>query len=90
MSGLTCATAPGVEFSSYDDLKQHYKTDWHRYNLKRKVAGLPMVSLDLFERVVNHATALQESAERPASTAHLKADKERRRPSTRRTRCVLN
>ena len=37
MSGLTCATAPGMEFASYDDLKQHYKTDWHRYNLKRKV-----------------------------------------------------
>lgn len=38
MSGLTCATAPGMEFASYDDLKQHYKTDWHRYNLKRKAS----------------------------------------------------
>ena len=38
-AGLTCATAPGVEFEDFEELKQHYKTDWHRYNLKRKARG---------------------------------------------------
>ena len=38
---LTCATAPGVYFDSRDDLKAHYQTDWHRYNLKRKARGGP-------------------------------------------------
>jgi pre-60S factor REI1 len=36
MESLSCQTAPGVLFASVDDLKAHYKTDWHRYNLKRK------------------------------------------------------
>jgi hypothetical protein len=37
MSGLTCNTAPGQSFTTMEELKAHYKTDWHRYNLKRKV-----------------------------------------------------
>lgn len=32
----TCQTAPNVVFESVDELKAHYKSDWHRYNLKRK------------------------------------------------------
>ena len=42
MSGLTCNTAPGVTFSTMEELKAHYKTDWHRYNLKRKVNALTL------------------------------------------------
>jgi len=29
--GLSCHTAPGVVFTSMDDLKDHYRSDWHRY-----------------------------------------------------------
>jgi len=32
----TCQTAPNCVFESVDELKAHYKSDWHRYNLKRK------------------------------------------------------
>ncbi|KAF8389388.1 hypothetical protein HHK36_026083 [Tetracentron sinense] len=47
MSGLTC-NACNKEFE--DDLLQklHYKSEWHRYNLKRKVAGVPGVTEALF------------------------------------------
>jgi hypothetical protein len=37
MSALTCNTAPGATFDTMEEMKAHYKTDWHRYNLKRKV-----------------------------------------------------
>lgn len=36
-AALTCATAPQTHFGSVEELKAHYRTDWHRYNLKRKV-----------------------------------------------------
>jgi hypothetical protein len=26
--------------------REHYKTDWHRYNLKRKVVDLPPVTAE--------------------------------------------
>ena len=29
--------------------KEHYKSDWHRYNLKRKVTDLPPVTLEDYE-----------------------------------------
>lgn len=44
MSGLlTCITC-SVAFKEACGQRDHYKTDWHRYNLKRKVAELPPIS----------------------------------------------
>jgi pre-60S factor REI1 len=44
---LTC-TACRLEFDSYEAQKEHFRTDWHRYNLKRKVVELPPVTLEQF------------------------------------------
>lgn len=46
-SGFTCITC-AVAFQDADLQRDHYKTDWHRYNLKRKVAELSPVTLDDF------------------------------------------
>jgi len=40
-------------------MKEHYKTDWHRYNLKRKAANLPVVSMELFEQLSARQTVAQ-------------------------------
>lgn len=47
----TCITCR-VAFKDADVQREHYKTDWHRYNLKRKVADLPPVSAEEFQRRV--------------------------------------
>jgi len=46
--GFYCSTS-GTTFSSKDAINEHYKSDYHRYNLKRRVAGLPPVTRDWFE-----------------------------------------
>lgn len=46
-----CATSD-VGFATEAELKAHYQGEWHRYNLKRKVAGLPPVTREFFERTV--------------------------------------
>ncbi|KAI5969581.1 REH1 [Candida margitis] len=46
-SSFTCNTC-GVRFISADLQRQHMKTEWHRYNLKRKVAQLPSISSETF------------------------------------------
>jgi len=55
MSGsavFTCITCH-VAFSDGEVQREHYKSDWHRYNLKRKVAELPHVTAERFrERVL--------------------------------------
>lgn len=47
----TCITC-SVAFRNPDIQRQHYKTDWHRYNLKRKVAELPAITAEDFEQKV--------------------------------------
>ncbi|KAJ9556328.1 hypothetical protein OSB04_010942 [Centaurea solstitialis] len=46
-SGLSC-NACNTEFKDENDQKLHYKSEWHRYNLKRKIAGVPGVTEALF------------------------------------------
>lgn len=42
----------GIEGCAAELQKEHYKTDWHRYNLKRKVADLPPVTAENFQQRV--------------------------------------
>lgn len=48
MTGFYCSTS-GTYFTDKESLSAHYKSDFHRYNLKRKVAGLPPVTKEWFE-----------------------------------------
>ena len=48
---FTCITCR-VAFVDADLQRAHYKTEWHRYNLKRKVAELPPVSNEAFQERV--------------------------------------
>lgn len=45
----TCMTCK-VSFAEGDLQRDHYKTDWHRYNLKRKVAEMAPVTLEVFRQ----------------------------------------
>ncbi|KAG4098942.1 C2H2 type zinc-finger-domain-containing protein [Neocallimastix lanati (nom. inval.)] len=47
----TCLTCK-VAFRTADIQREHYRQDWHRYNLKRKVAGLQPISHDLFKEKI--------------------------------------
>lgn len=48
---FTCITCR-VSFADSDIQRRHYKTDWHRYNLKRKVAEMPPVTAEVFQQKV--------------------------------------
>lgn len=49
MDSFTCISCR-VMFKNGENQRLHYKTDWHRYNLKRKVAELPPVNLEDFQK----------------------------------------
>lgn len=38
--GLICNTCPEAEFSDVNDHRNHFKTNWHKYNIKRKSRGV--------------------------------------------------
>ncbi|CAI5756126.1 unnamed protein product [Candida verbasci] len=46
-ASFTCNTC-GTIFINAELQRKHMKTDWHRYNLKRKVANLPSISSEVF------------------------------------------
>jgi len=73
--GLTSTTAPGKVFSSRSELAEHYKSDWHRYNLKRREAGLPLLQEADFQARLEAALALKkerEGKQERSGTDHLK------------------
>lgn len=55
----TCITCQ-VLFKSAELQREHYKLDWHRYNLKRKVASIPPVTLEEFEQRAKEHRELSE------------------------------
>ncbi|KAJ1960060.1 pre-60S factor rei1 [Dipsacomyces acuminosporus] len=59
-----------VAFYSADQQRTHYRTDWHRYNLKRKVAELPPVTAENFaQRVLAQQAKAAEDSKRATFTA---------------------
>ncbi|KAG9273769.1 zinc finger protein 622 isoform X1 [Astyanax mexicanus] len=60
MSAYTCISCR-VQFVDGEVQRAHYKTDWHRYNLKRKVADMPPVTAENFqERVLAQRAAAEQ------------------------------
>lgn len=57
---FTCNTC-GLIFASADEQRSHMKCDWHRYNLKRRVAQLPAVDEELFNSKVASLSLETES-----------------------------
>ncbi|CCE88561.1 Piso0_001329 [Millerozyma farinosa CBS 7064] len=58
-SKFTCITC-GITFITAELQRQHMKTEWHSYNLKRRVAQLPSISSEVFAEKV-----LQQRQRRP-------------------------
>ncbi|MGH0170673.1 UNVERIFIED_CONTAM: hypothetical protein FKN15_067267 [Acipenser sinensis] len=67
MSSYTCISCR-VVFADGDIQRAHYKTDWHRYNLKRKVADMPPVTAENFqERVMMQRAAVEVQSQGTSS-----------------------
>ena len=66
---FTCNTCQ-VAFRSSDLQRTHMQSDWHRYNLKRRVASLPPLTSEIFaEKVLANKASAAATAARAAGTA---------------------
>ncbi|KAH3900564.1 Rei1p SCDLUD_003555 [Saccharomycodes ludwigii] len=59
MSSYTCNSCL-LQFSTSLDQREHMKGDWHRYNLKRRVASLPPITEHVFNEKVQKLTTKNE------------------------------
>lgn len=72
MSLFTCITCR-VSFADSDIQRRHYKTDWHRYNLKRKVAEMPPVTAEVFQqKVLEQRAEVEAQQQTKTKTMHCK------------------
>ncbi|XP_041478384.1 zinc finger protein 622-like [Lytechinus variegatus] len=67
-SGAFTCISCRVAFASTDLQRAHYKSDWHRYNLKRKVAELPPVTAADFKQRLLAQQSKTAEAQRDTST----------------------
>ncbi|KAI9289209.1 C2H2 type zinc-finger-domain-containing protein [Umbelopsis sp. AD052] len=74
-SGLFTCMACQVAFRSGEGQRNHYRSDWHRYNLKRKVADLPPITLAQFDSKlqVNQTKTDEKKAEQEAFSGECEA-----------------
>ncbi|XP_029039208.1 zinc finger protein 622-like [Osmia bicornis bicornis] len=67
-SPFTCITCR-VAFKDLEIQRQHYKSDWHRYNLKRKVADIPPVTVEEFQKRVIAQRAKDDQQKEEGTTS---------------------
>uniref|UniRef100_A0A7S3LSN4 C2H2-type domain-containing protein n=1 Tax=Palpitomonas bilix TaxID=652834 RepID=A0A7S3LSN4_9EUKA len=78
-AAMTCRSCKAV-FDSADSQREHYKSEWHAYNLKRKVSGMGPITFQVFKAKLEQARAAQDaekSKEKPPKKGK-KAEKRRR------------
>lgn len=51
-SGMSCAMCK-VDFHSVEIQREHFKLDWHKFNLKQKLMGKTVLSEDAFEETIS-------------------------------------
>jgi len=69
-NALKCMGCGGYEAESMEGLRAHYRTEWHRHNLKRKVAGLAAIGEQEFmQRVAAYVG--EQGTDRHKKKEHL-------------------
>ncbi|KAA8909969.1 C2H2 type zinc-finger-domain-containing protein [Sphaerosporella brunnea] len=67
---FTCNTCL-VAFRAHEAQRNHYHTDWHQYNLKRKIADLAPLSSEVFaEKILHRQADTQLERERATFEKH--------------------
>lgn len=58
---LRCQACPDIGFETVEDQRAHFKSDWHRYNVKARMTGRA-VSAEEWEGMVEGQLALSHNA----------------------------
>ncbi|ODQ60002.1 hypothetical protein WICANDRAFT_29594 [Wickerhamomyces anomalus NRRL Y-366-8] len=73
----TCNSC-SLQFRTPEDQRSHMKSDWHRYNLKRRVANLPAIDEELFNEKVQKLSLEEENANETKGKKVSKKDQRRK------------
>jgi len=51
-SGRSCNVCQGASFANVDDQRNHFRSDWHRYNVKLRLNGKEVVAETQFTQLI--------------------------------------
>ena len=51
-SGRSCNVCQGASFANVDDQRNHFRSDWHRYNVKLRLNGKDVVAETRFTQLI--------------------------------------
>eukprot|EP00727_Mastigamoeba_balamuthi_P004740 m51a1_g14264 hypothetical protein (385) ;mRNA; f:301774-303268 len=68
-TSFTCISCGSLSFADSAQQKEHFRSELHRFNLKRKCAGLPPITQAVFDEVV----VTEEQKQREAEEAFAKS-----------------
>jgi pre-60S factor REI1 len=66
-------------FSTREELHEHYKSEWHRYNLRRRAAGLAPINKEVFDKVRALAASQEKQSEHKQRKQDHVASKNKRK-----------
>ncbi|KZV96390.1 hypothetical protein EXIGLDRAFT_609271 [Exidia glandulosa HHB12029] len=69
-SGRSCGVCQGASFADLDDQRAHFRSDWHRYNVKARLANGKTVTEQEFASLVDgldHSISGSESSDEESS-----------------------
>jgi pre-60S factor REI1 len=59
MSNLFCSNCK-IDIKGGEDIKEHYKSEFHRYNIKRQLVSLPALSIENYEKKKAQVAEVQQ------------------------------
>ncbi|KAI9299129.1 hypothetical protein K502DRAFT_322388, partial [Neoconidiobolus thromboides FSU 785] len=71
-SGLSCTVCNLNHFINIKDQREHFKLDWHRFNLNRKLKKLPPVDENKFEELIEDLSSISGSEDEENYSNKLK------------------
>ncbi|KAJ3286955.1 hypothetical protein HK104_008804 [Borealophlyctis nickersoniae] len=80
LAGSTCNLCGGLRFTSPEDMRLHFKSDWHRYNLKRKLRSQPPVSEDVFDELAEVSSIEASDSEDNTASSGPESDVDSEKP----------
>ena len=63
-AGLGCSLCRSNRFESIQDQRHHFSSDWHRYNVKRRLASKPAVNEEEWEGMVEGGSRVSSRVHR--------------------------
>ena len=57
-TALGCSQCQVKAFETLTEQRSHFASDWHRYNVKRKLANKPAVDAESFEQLVDGESSI--------------------------------